>query len=103
MDHLHHVRGPAPGKIYKKNGDIVTRKIAGDLFLIPIRNKIADMQRIFVLNPVGEYIWQEIDNQKSLDEIRKGMMTRFEVEEGRADSDIREFIAELQEADLIIG
>ena len=64
-------RKSLPGKIYKKNGDIVTRRIAGDLFLIPIRGKIAEMQRIFVLNPVGECIWQEIDSQKSLDEIRK--------------------------------
>jgi hypothetical protein len=90
-----------PGKIYKKNENVVTRKIAGDLFLIPIRGKIADMQRIFALNPAGEYIWQEMDRGKSLDEIRKGMMARFDVEEEKADSDIREFIADLLKADLI--
>jgi hypothetical protein len=89
------------GKIYRKNDDIVTRKIAGDLFLIPIKGKIADMQRIFTLNPVGEYIWQEIDKLKSLDEIRKGIISRFDVEEEKADSDILEFINELKEADLI--
>ena len=90
-----------PGKIYKKNENVVMRKIAGELFLIPIRGKIADMQRIFALNPAGEYIWQEMDRKMSLDEIRKGMMARFDVEEEKADSDIREFIADLLKADLI--
>jgi hypothetical protein len=90
-----------PGKIYKKNKDIVTRKIADELFLVPIKGSIADMQRIFTLNPVGQYIWQEIDNRKGLDEIRKGIIERFDVENEQADSDIREFIAELIEADLI--
>ena len=88
------------GNIYGKNKDVVTRKIAGDLFLIPIKGKIADMQRIFTLNPVGEYIWQEMDHQKSFDEIRKGIINRFDVEEEKADSDMREFIAGLLEADL---
>lgn len=87
-------------KIYKRNEDIVTRKIAGELFLVPIRGKVADMQRIFTLNPVAEYIWQEIDKQ-SLNGIRKGILAQFDVEEERADADISEFIAELLEAELI--
>jgi phosphoribosylformylglycinamidine (FGAM) synthase PurS component len=94
-------RKSLPGKIYKKNGDIVTRRIAGDLFLIPIRGKIAEMQNIFVLNPVSECIWQELNGQKCLDEIRKSVVAKFDVEEKRAESDIREFIAELLGADLI--
>src|SRR4030042_4863700 len=94
-------RKSLPGKIYKKNGDIVTRRIAGDLFLIPIRGKIAEMQRIFVLNSVSECIWQELNGQKRLEEIRKSVVAKFDVEEEKEDSDIREFIAELLEANLI--
>jgi hypothetical protein len=59
------------------------------------------MQRIFTLNPVGEFIWQEMDNRKTLEEIREGIVNRFDVEEEMADSDLREFMASLLEADLI--
>jgi len=86
--------------MYRRNEDIVTRKIAGELFLVPVRGKIADMQRIFTLNPVAEYIWQEIDKQ-NLHEIREGILARFDVEEERAGADIGEFIAELLEAQFI--
>ncbi len=89
------------GSIYHKNKDIVTRKIAGELFVVPVRGKLADMQRIFVLNTVGEYIWQQIDEQKSLEDIRKGVIDRFDVGEESADSDIREFISGLLEEGLI--
>jgi hypothetical protein len=88
-------------KAYRKGANIVARKIAGDLFLIPIRGRIADMQRIFALNPAGEYIWQEMENRKGIEEIRQGMADRFDIEEEKAETDIREFIAELMEAGLI--
>jgi hypothetical protein len=89
-------------KVYKKNADIVTRRIADELFLVPIKGNIADMQRIFTLNPVAEYIWQQID-MKNLKEIRDGILGRFDVEKERAEADIEEFIRELSEADLISG
>ena len=88
-------------KIFRKNDQLVTRKIAGELFLVPIRGKLADMQRIFALNPVGEYIWRELDNRKSLRDICNGVIAAFEVEKEQAQSDIADFIGELLDADLI--
>jgi hypothetical protein len=87
-------------RVYRKNADVVTRRIANELFLVPIKGNIADMQRIFTLNPVAEYIWQQID-MKNLNEICDGILDRFEVEKERAEADIRELIMELLEADLI--
>lgn len=89
------------GKIYKKNRDIVTRKIAGELFIVPVKGRLADMQRIFTLNPVAEYIWEELDKEKSLDDIRKGVLNRYDVGKEQADSDILDFIDELLETDLV--
>jgi hypothetical protein len=88
-------------KVFRKNDQLVSRKVAGDLFLVPIRGKLADMQRIFTLNPVGEYIWQALDNQKSLKDICKGVIAAFAVERQEAESDISDFIHELLDAGLI--
>jgi hypothetical protein len=88
-------------KVYRKSPDIVTRTIAGELFLVPLRGKVADMQRIFSLNPVGELIWQEIDAHKSLSDIRDQVVSNFEVTAETATEDIEEFIAELLQAKLI--
>jgi hypothetical protein len=89
-------------KIFRKNQQIVSRKIAGELFLVPIRGKLADMQQIFTLNPVGAYIWQELDREKSLKDICNGVISTFEVEKEQAESDISDFIHELRASDLIM-
>lgn len=88
-------------KVFAKNKDIVTRKITGELFIVPVRGKLADMQRIFTLNSVAEYIWHSLDGRTSIEDIRKGIISTYEVDEEQVDSDIMDFITELLEADLI--
>lgn len=91
------------GKIFKKDERVVGRKIADEKLLVPIRGKLADMQRIFALNPVAEYIWEQLDGEKSLAEIREELLEEFAVERKQAEADMLEFIDELQQAELIMG
>ena len=88
-------------KIFIRNSDVVCRKIAGELFLVPIKGKIADMQNIFALTAVAEYIWDRLDGRKNLNEIEEEVAGRFDVGKEQAESDAREFIMELMEAGLI--
>jgi len=89
-------------KIFKKNDNIVSRKIGDELFLVPVRGTLADMQKIFTLNRVAEYVWNEL-NDKTLYDICNAVVSSFNVKKEQAESDIREFITELLEADLITG
>lgn len=43
-------------KVYRHSGDVVNRQILGDTLLVPVRGKLADLQRIFALNPVARHI-----------------------------------------------
>lgn len=90
-------------QVFKLKGEIVSRKIAGEAFLVPIRGRLADMQCIFSLNPVAEYIWKQLDGKNSLEEIRNLVIDVFDVEEEEAASDIREFIEDLLKSNLITG
>lgn len=101
MEALNNTENETRDMVFKKNADIVSRKIAGELFLVPIKGKLADMQRIFSLNPLAELIWQGLNMQKNLNDIRSSIIEKFEVTEEDADSDLREFIAELLKAGLI--
>ncbi len=92
-----------PKSVYKKRADVVSRDIAGETILVPIRGQLADMQRIFALNPVAQYIWEHLNGEQTLEEIRSGLIESFEIEEERAERDLHEFIDELLEADLIVG
>jgi hypothetical protein len=80
---------------YRKVPDIVTRKIAGEMFLVPVRGKLADLQRMFVLNSVGECIWELLNGTRNRDDIVTLIADRFEVDRQRAVADVEEFLLDL--------
>jgi methyltransferase-like protein len=88
-------------KIYRKKEDIVTRCIADETLLVPIHSHRADMQRIFALNPVAEYIWQQLDGKQKFENILEGITSNFNVEKIQAESDLQEFILQLIKEGII--
>jgi len=90
-------------KVFRKKEEIVSRKIAGETILVPISGKLADMQRIFSLSPVAEYIWNQLNGERNLQEISSSILSVFDVEKEQADADVQEFIGELLEKELITG
>ncbi len=86
---------------FRKSDDIVSRNIAGETIIVPIRGKLADMQRIFVVSSVAEYIWQNLDGKKSLDEICDTIVVDFDVNKDQANADLQEFVGQLLEAGLV--
>jgi hypothetical protein len=87
--------------IYRRKNDLLVRRIAGETLIVPIRGKLADMQRIFTLNPVAEFVWEQLDGRKDLEAIRAAVMAGFDVDEARAEADLRELVSQLVEADLV--
>ena len=88
--------------IYRKKDSIVTRQIAGETLLVPIRSQVADMQNIFALtHSTAEYIWQQLDGKQNLQHIHQGIMDNFQVENQQALSDLQEFISRLLAAGII--
>lgn len=87
--------------IYKKSDRIVSRKVAGETILVPIKGNLADMQKIFSLNKVGDFIWNLIDGKRSISEICKEVMLRFDVDEDILNVDIKSFIKDLIKEGLI--
>lgn len=90
-------------RIVMKKSDVVSREIAGETILVPVRGTLVDLQRIWSLNPVAGCIWQMLDGQHRLGEIRDRILASFAVEKEEADSDIREFISELFKEGLVVG
>jgi hypothetical protein len=91
-----------PGqRVYKKNDAVISRKIAGEMILVPIRGNLADMRRIFTLNPVAEYIWDRVDGEKSIQNIGRGIVSAFDVTPESAERDLEEFVSALLKEQLI--
>jgi hypothetical protein len=95
--------GDLLGRILEPNHEsIVARRIAGEMMLVPIRGKLADMQKIYVLDTVGEFIWRKLDGKRSGKEICREVLKAFAVGEDEAEADTREFLASLVNERLLV-
>lgn len=88
-------------RVFEKAPDVVDRRIADETLLIPIRGRLADMQRIFALNPVCEFIWGALEGGSTPERIAEQVTEAFDVDSVEAERDCREFLAQLVTEGLV--
>ena len=59
------------------------------------------MQRIYALDPVADFIWQQLDGRQSVGNIHSALVDTFDVNAQQAALDLDEFIDKLLKANLI--
>ena len=88
--------------VYRRRPDVVDRSILGETLLIPIRGELADLQRIFALNPTAEHIWAQLDGRRDLAALRDGLAAAYEVAPAEAEADVVGFVSQLAAAGLVV-
>lgn len=80
---------------YHKDPALIFRRIGGESLLVPIFNNAANLDSIYVLNEVGSRIWELIDGEKPVKEIRDIIVQEFEVTPQEAENDLLGFLQQL--------
>jgi hypothetical protein len=86
---------------YMRNKDIVCRKIEDETIFVPIKDNVGDMGCIYTVNKMGSFIWENLDGEKTLDDILSLITEEFEISAREAQEDLNEFISELKEIEAI--
>ncbi len=89
-------------KVYKKSDSIVSRKIADEFILVPIRQNVGDLESIYTLNESAARIWELIDGEISVGEIREKIVDEFEVTPEEAEKDLMEHLQQLEGIKAVI-
>jgi Coenzyme PQQ synthesis protein D (PqqD) len=87
---------------FRLSPDIVSRRIAGEQILVPVRNGAAQIDYLFTANEVGSAVFGLLDGRRDGTEIARLLAAEFEVTEEQARLDVIEFLAELCEAGLAV-
>ena len=82
-------------KIYKKSDSMVYRKIGDEFILVPIRQNAGDLDSIYTLNETAAYVWDLIDGQTTVGEIKDKILAEFEVAAEDAEQDLNEHLRQL--------
>lgn len=88
-------------RCYQRSPDIVFRKIADEVILVPIRQNVGDLESIYTLNEVAARIWELIDGKRNIKEVKDIIVEDFEVTPQQVEKDIEELLKKLVEIKAI--
>ena len=86
---------------FVRSHDVVTRKIQGELIIVPIRRGVGELNSLFTLNPVGAVLWDFMNEGHTVGEMVERVCDEFEVAATQAQRDIEAFLDSLMQEQLI--
>lgn len=81
--------------------EFVLREIAGDYVIIPTGKTTLTFNGLITVNEVGAALWKMLQSDKSLDDLVKGILDEYDVEESVAKEDIQEFLETLRKNGIL--
>jgi hypothetical protein len=88
-------------KCFTRENDLVTRDVAGEKIIVPIKGHVGDLEGIFTLNEVGAMIWRLIDGRTTGRQLAEAVRDEYDIEATEAEDDVVDFLRSLEDAGLI--
>jgi hypothetical protein len=88
---------------YVRSDSVVSRIIAGETLIVPVRKGVGDLASIYSLNEVASAIWKAIANPRSKDEIVDAIEQQFDSERTQIEKDVESFLLEMDSAGLVMA
>ena len=85
----------------KVNSDFVMRNIAGENILVPTGEAAEKFNGMITMNEAAAFMWQNIDEVETKEDLVKMVLDEFEVDEETATRDVENFIIELSSINMI--
>ena len=77
---------------------------AGEVnIVVPLGQKVLDLNGVITLNETGAFIWELLGEERSLDELVEAVSQEFDVEPDQARKDIEDFLEDLRKFDMLEG
>lgn len=86
---------------YVRSGSVVSRVIAGETLIVPVRGGVGDLASIYSLNEVASTIWNTIAQPRSQEEIIECVAQEFAAERQQVEQDVNAFLVEMESAGLV--
>jgi hypothetical protein len=80
---------------YEKNPDYIFRRIVDEAVLVPIHQQVADMDCIYTMNPVGAFVWEQLDGQATQADLLAAMLDEYDADPEVIAADLDTFLREM--------
>ena len=80
---------------------VVSRRVAEETLIVPIRGKVGDLASIYSFNETGSLIWQALETPKGLNELIEVVEAEYSVEREQAERDAKQFLNDMLAVGLV--
>ena len=91
----------ASDEVFTRDQSAVTRRIAGETVIVPVRDDVADLDSIYTLNETSTFVWDLVDGRRTVQELVDAVVAEFEVTRDVAAADVHRLIASLCDEGLL--
>lgn len=87
--------------IMKVSKEFVLRQIAGDYLIIPTGRTALSFNGLITVNEVGSFLWGLLQQDVTVEDLVRGVLNEYEVDEETAREDIEEFLDTLTKGGIL--
>ncbi len=80
---------------FRPSPTIIARQIAGEMILVPLRQRATDLDALFTLNETAAAAWMLLDGEHTLQQVAEILAQNFVIEPQEAGQDLLELTAGL--------
>src|SRR5271169_3236682 len=80
---------------------VVSRVVAGETLIVPVRAKVGDLASIYSFNGTGSLIWKLLESAKTVAELSMAVAREYDVDPAQAERDVEEFVGEMKAVGLV--
>jgi len=91
----------AAGEIYVRSQSVVSRRIAGETLIVPVRGKVGDLASIYSFNASGTLLWDALAHPQNLAGLIEAMLCEYAVEREQAEQDVKQFLNDTVNVGLV--
>jgi hypothetical protein len=88
-------------EVYLRSNSVVSRRIAGETLIVPVRGKVGDLASIYSFNGSGTLLWESLASPQSFRDLVDIIDCEYAVEHEQAERDVRQFLNDAIGAGLI--
>lgn len=85
----------------KVQKEFVLREIAGDYVIIPTGKTVLTFNGLITVNEVGADLWKMLQSEVTFNDLLRGILEMYDVDEETAKEDIQEFLDTLIEGGIL--
>jgi hypothetical protein len=92
---------PCAEQLFVRSQAVVSRRVAGETLIVPVRGKVGDLASIYSFNGTGSLIWELLQSPASLTELIAAVEHEYEVPQEKAEKDVTRFLNDMLSVGLV--